>query len=178
VGPPLVDVEDRELLRAQGQQRVRDGGAGAARAEQDHGGQWGVGQSPVEGTGETRPVGVVADRAPVPQDHGVDRAEGGGVGGELVEVVEDELLAGMGDVEAVVAGEPRGVEDLADGARGAVELGQVQAAVEIADPELVGLPLVHRRGQRRADPAADESDEETGGAGAHKGLPGMYQLVS
>jgi hypothetical protein len=120
----------------------------------------------------------VAHGPAVPQDDRVHRAECGGVGGQLVEVLEHELLARVGDVEAVVTHESRGGEDLADGRRRAAEDVEVQAPVQVPDAEPVGLPLVQGRGQRRPDPGTDETDQGTAGGAAHGCLRPMYQLVS
>jgi hypothetical protein len=51
----------------------------------------------------------VAGRLATEENDRVHRAEGGGVGGELVEVVEHELLAGVCDVEPVKTRQLRGV---------------------------------------------------------------------
>ena len=67
-----------------------------------------------EAAGEAGQVGVVADRPAVGEHDRVDRAERGRVGGERVEVSDDELLGRMGDVDAVVAGQPRRGQDVAD----------------------------------------------------------------
>ena len=128
-----------------------------------------VGQAAGEVRLEPGPVGVVADRAAVGEDDGVDRAERLGVGRQLVEVLDHELLAGMGDVEAGEAeraARPR--TSVADGLRGEPELADVDAPVDVAQAELVGLALVQRGAQRGADVGADEPDEVAGGlAGVH-----------
>ena len=71
---------------------------------------------------------------------------------------EHELLARVGDVEPVVAGQPGGGEHLADRG-GQSQLVEVEPAVEVAQTELVGLALVQGGTQRRPDARADQADE-------------------
>src|SRR3954454_22571482 len=56
-----------------------------------------------ERLGGGRPVRVLADLLAVSQDHGVHGTKRPRVLGEFIEVGNDRLLAGMGDVEAVEA---------------------------------------------------------------------------
>ena len=81
-----VGVGHDQVGGAEADQGVRDRGTGAARPEQHHALERDVGQPAAEGPGEARPVGVVPDRAVGGEHHGVDRAQGGGVVGERVEV--------------------------------------------------------------------------------------------
>ncbi len=66
-----------------------------------------IGQPAREGRREPGDV-VAPDRTTALEDDGVDRAEGRRLGSELVEVVDDQLLAGVRDVQPVEAEVPRG----------------------------------------------------------------------
>jgi hypothetical protein len=77
----------------------------------------------------------------------------------------------MGDVQPVVAGQLRGGEQVADGHRGELQAVEVEPPVQVADPQLVGLPLVQRWGQRRADARADETDQESLRTSVHERPP-------
>lgn len=152
-------VHDGEVAAAQGEHGVRDGRARAARAELHDAVERGVGQATGEGCRESGDVGVVADGAPALEDDGVDGAERLGLRGELVEVLDDELLAGVRDVQAVVAhgpGRPHQVADLVGGGPQGVDVDQ---PVEIAKALAVGLPLMERGAQRGADARTDQTDE-------------------
>ena len=78
-------------------------GARPARAEQDDRVEHGVREPVAHGAREPGQVGVVPDGPAVGEHDGVDRADRRGLGGQLVEVVEHQLLDRMGDVEPVVA---------------------------------------------------------------------------
>ena len=81
-GPRPIGVDDREATDVERQQGVRDGGAGAAGAELHHAPARRIHQLAPEALGEARPVGVVPDRAPVLEHHGVDGAERPRIGGQ------------------------------------------------------------------------------------------------
>jgi hypothetical protein len=102
---------------------------------------------------------------PVPvEDDRVDRAEGRGVRREFVEVRDDRLLAGVRDVEAVVA-EPPGVShQVARRVRAEAEAVDVDAPVQQAQAVVVRLALVQGGTERGPDPGSDETDEVRGHA--------------
>src|SRR5687768_16792906 len=102
----MVDVEDHRVPSAHTKQGVRDSGAGSACAEQNDLLQPCAGQAEGEATGEPGQVGVVADCLDVAENHGVDRSQRGGLGGQVVEVGQDGLLSWICDVQAGVAGQP------------------------------------------------------------------------
>ena len=91
-----------------------------------------------------------------------------GLGRERVEVAEHELLARVRDVEPGVPGVARLLEQPARGVGRDAELGDVERAVGVAQPERRRLALVQRGAERCADAGADESDLE----------PIMYELVT
>ena len=68
----------------------------------------------LQGGDEAAAIGVVAREAPAIVHDGVDRADPGGKGGNLVEEGEDGLLVGDGDVRTEAAALAEG----GDGARG------------------------------------------------------------
>ncbi len=72
------------------------------------------GRPSVNAEGETGGVGVVSDRLRPVEDDGVDRAELGRGFVDIVEVLDDQSLAGVGDVERVEAEGAGPVEYLAD----------------------------------------------------------------
>ena len=177
-GAPAVGVEHVEPLAPEAEQRVGDRRTGAAGADQQRPRQRGARQSAAEALGEAGAVRVVPDRAPVAQHHRVDGAERGRLVGQLVEVLEHELLARMGDVEPVEAGLAGLLEQVADVGRRDAELVDVEHAVGVGEAEAGGLVLVQRRAQRGADAGADEPDQV--GAGSERGSVGtaiMYELV-
>ncbi len=91
------------LVGAQREQGVRDGDARSPGAELDHlAGRRSRQPGPDRG-GEAGGVGVVADRAVLAEDDGVDGAEALGRRVEAVEVLDDQLLARVRDVERVEA---------------------------------------------------------------------------
>ena len=170
-----VDVDDGQPLGAERQRRVADRGAGPAGAEQHHAAQLGVGQPAGEARREAGAVGVVADRPPVgPEDDRVHRAERRGVRGQLVEVLEHRLLARVGDVQPREPHRPRGGDDVADRLGRQVALGDVDRLVQRVHAEPLGLALVERGAERRADARADETEEHplgheaTASARAHR----------
>ena len=72
-----------------------------------------------------------------------------------------ELLAGVGDVQPVEAGQPGGRQQVADGVGAAGRARRGRAAGRGSGAQLVGLPLVQGGRQRRADAGADETDEDS-----------------
>lgn len=179
---PGLLVDDDEPLHADqlAEQGVGDGGSGAARAELYHGAGRHVGQAADEGAGEPDGVGVVADGAPVAEHDGVDRAERRGLGVQLVEVLDDDLLARMGDVESVETHGARRAEQPAGSLGRDAEPVDVEDAVDHAQPVARGLAVVQGRAERRADPGADQAREvrarvrRRGRVGAgHRALSGV-----
>lgn len=138
---------------------MRDGGAGAARAELHHALQRHVGQAAGEGGGEAGDVRVVADGPAVLEDDGVDRAERLGLRIERVQVLDDVPLARVGDVEPVESEQPGRAQQLAHALGRYVDHVQVEEPVQTAQALQVGLPLVQRGAERRADAGADQPDE-------------------
>ena len=78
---------------------------------------------------------------------------------ELVDDLEDELLARMRDVHRGEAQPLRLGEQEADVCRGPAELDEVEDAVLVVETQRRGLGLVHRRSERCHDALADEADE-------------------
>ena len=79
-GAVALDVEDRQLPRAEREDRVGDRRAGPARAQQHDAVRARAGQAALEGLLEAAGVGVVADPPAVPEHDRVDRAERRGLG--------------------------------------------------------------------------------------------------
>ncbi len=159
-GPLGQRVDDGDLPGAQGERGVGDGRARAAGAELHDPLQRRVGQAPGEGRGEAGDVRVVTGGpAGVVEDDRVDRAERLGLRGERVQVLDDELLARVGDVQPVEAEVPGGAQQVAHGLGRHPEGVDVDQPVQVAQALPVGLPLVQGRAERRADAGADQSDE-------------------
>lgn len=161
-GPVGQRVDDGDVTRAEGEHRVGDGGARAARAQLDDPLQGHVGQAAGEGRREAGDVRVVADRPAVLEDHGVDRAEGRRLRGEVVEVADDELLAGVRDVQPVEADVACRADEIADRLGGDTERVEVDQPVQTAQSQPVGLAFVQHRAERGTDPRADQADEVRG----------------
>ena len=89
----------------------------------------------------------MADEPAVLDHHGVDGAEPEGVRGDLVQVLEDQLLAGVGDVQAVEAEAAGAFEQVPDGVAGQSEFQQVDGAVEVAQALDIAFAFVHGRGE-------------------------------
>jgi len=70
------------------------------------------------------------------------------------------LLAGVGDVEPVVASGARDAQQFPDLLGRTVEFVQVLPLVEVAQAEFVGFSFVQGRAQGRADARSDQTDEE------------------
>jgi hypothetical protein len=177
-GPFGQGVDDGDPLGAEGERGVRDGRARAAGAQLHDPLQRYVGQPAGEGRGETGDVRVVADRAAVLEDDGVDRAQRLGLWGECVQVLDDELLAGVRDVEPVETEVAGGPHQIAHRLGRHPERVDVDQPVQQAKALPVALPLVQRRAERRADAGTDQSDEIR--VLGHTGLPSgslMYELV-
>ena len=111
---PRLDVDDRQPLDAEPQRRVRDRGARATGPEQDDALERRVRQAAREALGEAGGVGVVAGRAAVLEDHGVDRLQRGRVGREVVEVGTTACLHGCVTLSAAEAGDAGPLEEVAD----------------------------------------------------------------
>ena len=89
----------------------------------------------------------MADEAAVPDDHRVHGSQAAGVRGDLVQVFQDELLAGMGDVQSVETQGAGALQDGADGLTGQAQLKEVDGPVEVAQALHVPFAFVHGRGE-------------------------------
>src|SRR6185295_8597125 len=69
-----VGVDERQLMRAQGENRVRDRRTGAAGTEQADMAERDIAQGASKWRGEAGPIGIVADALAVPENDGIDRA--------------------------------------------------------------------------------------------------------
>src|SRR5919112_392330 len=105
---------------------------GSAGTELDHAVQLRAGQAGGEGGAEAGKVGVVADEAAVLDHHGVDGAKLQGVRGDDIQVLQDQLLAGVGDVQSVEAEGAGVLEQLADGFARQAQFQEVDGAVKVA----------------------------------------------
>lgn len=150
------------MSRAEREHRMGDGRPRAARAELDDPFQGDIGQSAREGGREAGDVRVVPDRSAVLEDDGVDRAEGRGLRGEFVEVRDDQLLAGVGDVQSVEADVACGAYEIAHGLRWNTQDVDVDQPVQAAQSLPVGLALVQCRAEGGPDSGADQADEIRG----------------
>ncbi|MCO5571870.1 hypothetical protein L7F22_025618 [Adiantum nelumboides] len=148
------DLQDADTLAGHG---VGGRGAGAPGAQQHDPARRGAGQPGPPAVAEPGPVGVVPGHRPVrADDDGVDRADGGGVRGEGVEVADHALLAGMGDVESRVALGAGPAEQVADAVRCDPEDVEVEAPVGQIQAVRGALALVQGGRQRRTDAGADQ----------------------
>jgi hypothetical protein len=98
----------------------------------------------------------VADRPAGFEHHSVDRAELGGVLGELVQVLDDGLLARVGDVQSVVPEPAYRPEQLS---HVLAEYVGVQQAIDVVQAEVCGLGFVQGRTQRGLDAGTDQPDQ-------------------
>src|SRR3954462_10851915 len=98
--PFLVAIDDRELADTKTQRRMGDGRPSAAGAEGHRPPERYAREPELEAAAEARAVSVVADRAAILEHHRVRGAERPRRRRQLIKVVEGELLAGMGDVDA------------------------------------------------------------------------------
>ena len=158
----LVGVEDGDRGRAHVEQGVPDRGTGPAGADQHDAVSTPGEQSAPDGFGEAGRVGVVAERLAVVEQHGVHRAQRFGLGGEAVQVLDHDLLARMGDVQAAVAEGAGGVQQVADGGGGQRQFVQVDAAVEVAQAQFVGCAFVQCGRQGRRDARSHQTHETAG----------------
>ena len=101
----------------------------------------------------------MADEALPIEHHEVHRPEVRGIRIELVDDVEDELLAGMRDVHRGETLALRFGEETAHVCRGPSELDEIEDAVLVVETERGRLSLVHGRGEGCRDALADETDE-------------------
>ena len=146
-GAPRVDVEDGQPAGAEGQQGVRDGRAGAAGAEQH------------DAVERARRAGPGRRRARSPTSRCCGRSRGrrakttvltapsaAASGESSSRCGEDELLARVRDVEPVVARRAgRRPGGRRSPSRRQPQDVEVEPPVQVAEAELVGLPLVQRR---------------------------------
>ena len=159
-GRVLVRVEHVDPRGSLAQQAVADGDTGATGADQQHPVVHRVGKHLAERASVARPVGVAAEHPAVAEQDRVDRAEVAGVVGELVEQGHHRLLERVRDVDPVEAEPAYPAEQLGQvGLRQAVHVG-VDQPVGQRQPGLATLALLHRRGERGADPGADQAEGE------------------
>src|SRR5690606_11597323 len=121
-------------------------------------------------------VGIVSDTPSVPQDHGVDRADGARLVRKSMQVRDDGLLAGVRDVQAGKAEAFGSDKQLAQVGRRQAELVEVDALVEAENAVVGRLVLVKGGAQRFTDALADQSEQQGRGfrIGAHVGSKNMY----
>ena len=108
---------------------------------------------------EAGDVGVVPDGPAVADQHGVERADRGHLGSDLVDQRHHRLLDRVGDVEPVEAELDRRREQVAQALAVDRAVGLVDDLVDVAQPLPLRLPLVQLRGQRRPDALADQPGE-------------------
>ena len=151
--------------------------ARAAGAQQHHVLDRGAGQPALE-PGRKPDQSVLWPTARPPSNvDGVDRAQGGGVGRERVEVLDHRLLARVGDVQAGEAQSLGVRHQLADLLGAEAEPVEVDQLVQVAQAELVGLPFVQRRAQRRTQVRPDETHDEAPTRLRPPDLHLLYELV-
>ncbi len=121
-------------------------------------------QAPAEAGGEARPIRVVADPPPVPQQHGIHRPQRRGFGREVVQQRQHRLLAGMGDVQPAEAHPFGRQKQLRQRVRPQPQLGEVDPLIDQPPPLRGRLRLMHRRAERGGDAMADQAGQD-GGAG-------------
>ena len=119
---------------------------GAARAQQDDGAEVGPRQSSPKSGAETTDVGVVPDQPAVPDQHRVDSTDRRRSIRDVIEVSQHLLLAGMRHIAGVEAQLTSPAKQHTD-VPGPTHGRQVDRTVEIPQPLVIGLPLVHRRRQ-------------------------------
>ncbi|MCY1219927.1 hypothetical protein D9M72_319220 [compost metagenome] len=102
----------------------------------------------------------MADEAAVPDGHGVDGTQAAGVRCNLVEVVQDQLLARVRDVQAVEAHAVGTLQEFAHRFTREAQLQQVDGAVEIPQALHVAFALVHGGRERRHDAITYEAHQK------------------
>lgn len=144
-GPGFVRVEDGDPLRSQPGERVTDRRSGAARSQDHHMAQLRAGKPSRQAPREPRPVRVVPDSAVAGEHHGVHRPECGRLGRQIRHALDGGPLAGMGDVQAVEAEQPRGPDQIWSAGGGQADSGDVDEPVHVSQTERGGLMLVQGR---------------------------------
>jgi hypothetical protein len=109
---------------------------------------------------EAPAVGVVPDPAAVLENHGVHRADRGGVRRQLGQGGNDALLERMGHVEAAEAQRLSRGNDVAQRRIAQAELIEIHQAVRVVETESGALALMHDGGARWSDPPADQTDQD------------------
>ena len=102
----------------------------------------------------------MTDPTAVPQDDGVDRAEVGGVLGELVEQRGDRPFEGVRDVEAVETEALGPVQQGRQVVRAEPEHLGVDEPVAECEAVLLPLPFLHGRSEGPRDPRAHQAQHE------------------
>ena len=161
----VLQVEDGDLRRPLQGRLDGDGGGGSAAAQEDDLLPLHLHAAAAEVLGVAAAVGVVAHEGAVLIDDGVDGLDGLGGGGQFIEVGDDGVFAGHGDVGAP---HPQGADGL-DGIPGFL-LGDVEGQVGPVQSELLEAVVIHGRGLGMLHRGADEP-QQGGGSGE------MHELV-
>jgi hypothetical protein len=157
-----IEIDDRQMVGAQPQQRVADGRAGTACTDEYHVVGGGDRQALTESECESCGVGVVSDGARAIEDDRVDGAQLGRDVVDVIEMLDDQSLAWMGDVQRVEAEGAGPVEHLADAFGCDAGLGEIDRAIDVVEALRAGLGHMQRGGERRADTGPNEADEIRG----------------
>jgi len=160
LGSRPVVVHDVQHASPELERGVGDRRPGTARTHEDDLVDPCARHALTEALGEARPVGVVADGPPLLEDDRVHRAHRRRLAGELVDVLDDPLLAGMRHVDAAQAVGAQLAEHGTEVGGGEVERLEVVELVRAPDPEGASLLLVQRRAEGLLDARADEADAE------------------
>ena len=124
-----VHVHEVQVADTGGEQGVGDGGTGTAGTQLHHAVQLCGREAGSQCGGKAGKVGVVADEPAVLDHHGVDGAQPAGVRRNLIQVLQDQLLAGVGDVQAIEAEVPGALEELSHGFPGKAQFQEVDGPV-------------------------------------------------
>ncbi len=160
-----IDVDDRQRLDPEHQRRMRDGGARAAGAELDDAAQGHVRHLAPKRLEKAGPIRVVSDPRSVPEQHRVHGAERPGILRQFVEKGDHRLLAGMGDVEAVIARPLGRLQKIGQSLDAEFELREVHQAVDEAQALRLPLAHLHLRGARGLDVLSDQAQEDRSACG-------------
>ena len=115
----------------------------------------------LQGFEETEPIGIAAFQRAVGLLHdGVDRADHGGVVGQVVQQGDHRLLAGMGHVDAGKALAFRLAQDVGQGIRAHAHHLQIEAAIGEVEAEAPRLGLVHVGAAGLLNARADQTDQD------------------
>ena len=154
--PGVVGVDDQQPAHPERGERVGDGGAGTARAEEHDTVPVDARQAVDERPLEAGDVGVVPDGPAVADQDGVEGTDRRHLGRHLVDQRHHRLLGRVGDVEAVEAELDRAGQQPLQAVGVDRAVGLLDDLVDVAKPLPLRLPLVQLRGQRRTDAVADQ----------------------